>query len=624
MCGIAGFIDYRKQFDRAQALQMNHCLSHRGPDGEGIHYAESEKHNLALTHKRLSIIDLSAAANQPFTSADGRYVMVFNGEMYNFKEVAAKYGIQPRTSSDTEIFLEAFALAGINCIHDFNGMFAAAVWDSREQQLFLIRDRFGKKPLIYYQQDGIIAFASELKALMNLPVKKELNLQALQDFLFLEYVPGTASILKHCHKVPNGHYLTVSEESVRLNCYYRFTDKIQPRPLTAIPEATALDQFEELLASAVKYRQVSDVPIGAFLSGGTDSSLICSLFQKQNTEPIKTFTIGFDVAAYDETGYAKAVAGHLNTAHREVHLTDRDSMAIVDRLVDYYDEPFAAPSTIPSYLVCKEARKVVTVAMSGDGGDELFMGYGYYNLYHKLKRLYAIAPSLGRQLLKTTFGFLGERYQRAGRTLSLPRKNLFVHLWAEQQFMFSQHEIGRLTGASYQNQSLVQAWEDIDRMQLNDFEKISLFDINQYLANNLLYKMDSASMANSLEVRNPYLDYRVMEYSFNLPQEYKIRNGEHKYLMKKLLERYIPAQLVYRKKWGFPAPVGNWLRTDLAYLVDRWLNPDLLNSQGIFNSREVAALIADFRQGKNYHYKRIWSLIVFQMWYARYMEGHAN
>lgn len=624
MCGIAGFIDFNKKMSRHQLGQMSCAVAHRGPDGEGIYYEEKDAFHLGLAHKRLSIIDLSAAANQPFYSHDGRYIMVFNGEIYNFKEVADKYKIKPRTHSDTEILLEAFVQKGVDCFHDLNGMFALAIWDTAEEKLWLARDRFGKKPVVYWEKDGLFAFASELKAIMSLPVEKEVNKKALQDYLFLEYVSSSDSIVKHCRKLPNGHFMTVDKHGTVIKPYYRFLDTIAPRPLGAVDENKALDELDELLGSAVAYRQVSDVPIGAFLSGGTDSSLICSLFQKQNTRPIQTFTIGFDVASFDETGYAAAVAKTLRTQHKEFRLGEKDSIAIVDRLADYYDEPFAAPSTIPSYLVCHEARKVVTVAMSGDGGDELFMGYGYYPLYKKLKRLYSVMPSLGRQVMRSSFQYMGERYERASRTLTLPSQNMFAHLWSEQQYMFTEREIGLLTGEAYRNDTVVREWEDIDKLPLDDYEKVSLFDISQYLAHNLLYKMDSASMANSLEVRNPFLDYRLMEFAFNLPVDLKIRNGEHKYLMKKLLERYIPKELVYRKKWGFPAPVNKWLLGELSPLIDQWLNTDRISRQGLLDAAQVEKYVKAFRAGKNYHYKRVWSLIVFQMWHHRYMEGNGT
>jgi asparagine synthase (glutamine-hydrolysing) len=620
MCGIAGFISPNLKQDHLHLITR--ALQHRGPDAEGF-YFDATTH-VGLGHRRLSIIDLSEAANQPFYSQDGRYVMIYNGEVYNFKEIAAKYKIHPRTFSDSEIILEAFAKNGIECINDFNGMFALAFWDKQEEELYLVRDRFGVKPIVYYHKGNDLVFASELKALVKLPVEKKINPEALQDYFFLEYIPDAKCILQDFYKLPKGHYLTVKKGKVTVKPYYQFTDKIVSRPLAMRKEDDVLDEFEDLLGSAVKYRQISDVPIGAFLSGGTDSSLICALFQKQNINPVNTFTIGFDVAGYDESGYALQVAKILKTNHSETHLSDKSSISIADHIADYYDEPFAAPSTIPSYLVCNVARKNVTVAMSGDGGDELFMGYGYYDLYRKVKKLYRMDAGVGRHMIKVMFSMMGSRYARASRLFGLPSKDLMVHLWSEQQYMFSEKEIGSLLNLSETNLSVKDSWRKIDAMKLSDFEKISLFDIEQYLAYNLLYKMDSASMASSLEVRNPYLDYRLMEYSFNLPQEFKINNGVPKYLMKKLLERYLPKELVYRRKWGFPAPIGDWLSRDLSYLIDKWLDPQRIKSQGILNEKQVGYYVNAFRAGKKYHDKRLWSLIFFQMWHSKYMEGNAN
>ena len=618
MCGIAGFISPRFKQDHLHLVTGS--LQHRGPDAGGYYYEEAA--NLGLGHRRLSIIDLSEAANQPFYSHDGRYVMIYNGEVYNYKEVEAKYNIKPRTSSDSEIILEAFAQKGVDCINDFNGMFALAIWDKKEEKLYLIRDRFGVKPIVYYWKNNDFVFASELKAILKLPVEKRINMAALQDYFFLEYVPNAGCILEDFFKLPKGHYLVFDKGRIDIKPYYRFVEKVIARPLAEKKESDALDELESLLASAVKYRQISDVPIGAFLSGGTDSSLICALFQKQNTNPVNTFTIGFDVADYDESGYASRVATILKTNHSETHLSDKSSISIADKITDYYDEPFATPSTIPSYLVCNVARKRVTVAMSGDGGDELFMGYGHYDVFRRVKNLYRVDAGVGRHIIKTLFTTMGSRYARASRLFKLPSKDLMVHLWSEQQYMFSEKEIGSLLNLSETNLSIKESWRQIDQMDLSDYEKISLFDIEQYLSYNLMYKMDSASMANSLEVRNPYLDYRVMEYCYNLPQSFKVNNGTAKYLMKKLLERFLPKDLVYRRKWGFPAPLGDWLGRDLAYLIDKWLDPVRLRSQDLFNEKVVANYVKSFRSGKKYHDKRIWSLIFFQMWYSKYIEGN--
>jgi asparagine synthase (glutamine-hydrolysing) len=619
MCGIAGFVS--RKFTEQQLRQMTDCLRRRGPDADGFLYDPSV--GLGLGHRRLSIIDLSEAANQPMWSHNQRYGIIFNGEIYNYREVAKKYNITQQTSSDTEVILEAFDKVGVQCINDFNGMFAMAIWDTQDKKLYLFRDRFGVKPLVYYWNGKDLAFASQIKALLQLPIERKINKRALQDYLFLEYIPGPATIFENIYKLPNGSYMVVQDGSMEIKKYYDFYEKVQARPVAAKNDQQVKEEFTDLLASSVKYRQISDVPIGAFLSGGTDSSLICALFQQQNEQPVNTFTIGFDVADFDESKEAAAVASVLKTNHAEFRLTDKDSLGIVEELADYYDEPFAAPSTIPSYLVCHEAKKLVTVAMSGDGGDELFMGYGYYDLYKKIKKIYRLDAGIGRKLLATTFNTLSPKYQRGARLLKTPSSDMLIHLWSEEQYMFSEKEVSLLLKTEYNNSSVRDTWRKIDAMNLHDFEKISLFDIQQYLAHNLLYKMDSASMANSLEVRNPYLDYRLVEYSFNLPLEFKVRNGTQKYLMKEVLRDFIPDNLVFRRKWGFPAPVGNWLDKELAYLLDKWLDPSLLDRQGIFDKAEVKKYRDAFNAGKKFHYKRLWAIIVFQIWYHKYAVNNA-
>ncbi|MBL7739730.1 MAG: asparagine synthase (glutamine-hydrolyzing) [Chitinophagaceae bacterium] len=621
MCGITGFIN--PGWSRYHLEAMTDRLAHRGPDAKG--YYEDDTCGLGLGHRRLSILDLSEAGNQPFFSRDGRYSMVFNGEVFNFREVASKYGIVQQTHTDSEVIIEAFAQRGVEAVHDFNGMFAIAIWDTQQKELYLIRDRFGVKPLLYYYDQKYFAFASELKALLSAGIPKEINHQSLQGYLYLEYIPGNESIIRNVYKLPPGHFLKISPGAAPvIRSYYSLLDKLNPF-MKNISEEKALDEFEALLSSSVQLRQISDVPIGAFLSGGTDSSLICALFQKQNSQPINTFTIGFDVKEFDESAYANKVATHLHTAHRHFQLTDSDSIAIVDKLVNYYDEPFAAPSCLPSYLVCNKARSLATVALSGDGGDELFMGYGYYGLYKRLKKFYTRYPSFARNGIAGMMRLLNSRYQRASRLLQFQNNDdLFVNIWSQEQYMFTGDEIAVLTGKKFTNDILAGDWEKINSLNLEEEESISLFDINNYLSNNLLFKMDSASMANSLEVRTPYLDYRLVEFSVNLPLHYKIRGGTQKYLMKKLLEKYIPADLVYRTKWGFPAPVGDWLYKDLRYTIDQWLSKESIQRAGVFDEAVVKKWVKEFLAGKKYHYKRIWSMIVFQMWHHQYITGDAH
>ncbi len=616
MCGIAGFYSTEQRFSRGDLERMTTRIAHRGPDAAG-YFQEGA---VGLGHRRLSIIDLSESANQPMYSHDDQYVIVFNGEIYNFQEIRKELPGPWKTQGDTEVILESFRKWGPDCVQRFNGMFALAIYNRADQSLTLLRDRFGVKPLYYYWNGKDLAFASELKALLELPIEKELDLPAIKDYFFLEYIPAQSTPFKFIRRLGNGHRLVLKQGEIRVEQYYNLLDKIG-KPLGLRSENEYIDALHEQLASSIRYRQISDVPIGAFLSGGTDSSLICSVFQEQNERPINTFTIGFDVAQYDETGYAGRVADILKTNHRVHHATEAYAKTRVEHLADHYDEPFAVPSMIPSLQVCQEARKDVTVALSGDGGDELFMGYNSYNWYPRIRRVNRIAGAAGRKLLSKALSYMGSTKERGGRMFDYPsEEGMWLHAWSQEQYCFNEKEIGTLFNTSYQHETLLPAWKEIDSLPIHPFEKISLFDINHYLANNLLYKMDIASMASSLEVRLPFLDYHLVEFALNVPVDYKIHGKTMKYLPKKLLERYLPHDIVYHPKWGFPAPVGHWLKGELGFLIDHYLDPALLSRQGILNVKQVQRLVLRFRGGTEFLFKQVWALIYFQMWYCKYFD----
>ncbi len=621
MCGIAGYFSPEGRFKKQDLETLTNSLAHRGPDAAGYFYENA----IGLGHRRLSIIDLSEAANQPFFSRNQRFVLIFNGEIYNYKEVEAAIKkedkiFQPKTTSDTEIITEAFSVWGIDFIHKLNGMFTIAVYDREEKSLFLFRDRMGIKP-VYYHYDGTnFAFASEVKALTKIGIDKTIDLNALKDYLFLEYVPGEQTIFKNIKKLSAGYFLKISAQGFEKKQYYDIAEKY--RETKAGSEESYKQDFLEQLKKSVKYQSLSDVPIGAFLSGGTDSSLICSVFQEQNIQPVNTFTIGFDVKEFDETAYAGKVAEILKTNHRLTSVGEKEALEIAEHVCDFYDQPFAAPSTIPSYIVCKKAREHVTVALSGDGGDELFMGYGYYNWQQRIEKISAFGGYPARKLVASMLGLLDNQSKRAARIFDYADySSIWLHTWSQEQYMFSENEISSLFREEYKHSTLSADWEKISAMKIHPFEKIALFDIKNYLADNLLYKMDIASMASSLEVRVPYLDHNLVEHAINIPLEYKIKGKEQKYLMKKSLQNYLPDDLVYRKKWGFPAPIGNWLQTELSFMIDKYLDEKELNKHGLFNYSFVKNLVAKFRSGETFHYKRIWTLIVFQMWFNRYMEN---
>lgn len=616
MCGIAGFYTLSQKWSQDQLTQMTGAIRHRGPDADGFFFDQ----RCGLGHRRLKIIDLSDAANQPMHSQNERYSMVFNGEVYNFKEIAKKHQLQLKTSSDSEVILELFVQKGEDFVHELNGMFTIVIYDREEKTMVVFRDRMGIKPLFYYWDGENFAFASETKALLALGIDRTINKEALQDYLFMEYVPDHLSIFKHIQKLEKGHYLKITPNKLEKKRYYNLLDRWNPQPAKDLNYYT--EAFDEQLTRSIGYRSISDVPMGAFLSGGTDSSLICAKFQQLSPQSIKTFTIGFDVASFDESTYAQKVAEHLDTQHTLARSTASESIDIVEKLVTHYDEPFAANSCIPSLLVCQKARNEVTVALSGDGADELFMGYGYYYWYQRIQKISKYGGHAARKLVAQMLSMLDQRKQRAARVFDYGDfRRIWLHAWSQEQYMFSEREVSKLLDTPYQHQSTMQDWQQVNELDIHPFEKISLFDLQHYLPYNLLYKMDIASMASALEVRVPYLDHNLVEFAMNLPLNMKVQGNEQKFLMKKTLEKYLPNDLIYRKKWGFPAPVGDWLKQDLAYLIDKYLDPKLLEKQGLFNPKEVQKFVRLFRQGKDFHYKRVWALIVFQMWYGHYIEG---
>jgi asparagine synthase (glutamine-hydrolysing) len=621
MCGIAGYFSPEGRFKKHDLETITNALAHRGPDAAG-YFLENA---VGLGHRRLSIIDLSEAANQPFFSRNNRFALVYNGEIYNYKEIESELKIldknfQAKTTSDTEIITEAFAVWGVEFVHKLNGMFTIAIYDREEKSLLLFRDRMGIKPVYYHYDGKNLAFASEIKALTKIGLDKTLDLNALKDYFFLEYIPGEQTIFKNIRKLSAGYYLKISEQGLEKKQYYNIADKYTEN--SSKTEDYYKEGLVDQLKKSVKYQSISDVPIGAFLSGGTDSSLICSVFQEQNSKPVNTFTIGFDVKEFDETAYAGKVAEILKTNHNLTPVGEKEALGIAERVCDFYDQPFAAPSTIPSYVVCNKAGQNVTVALSGDGGDELFMGYGYYNWHQRIEKVNAIGGYPARKLASSLLDLLNNQGKRAARIFDYEDYSaIWLHIWSQEQYMFSEKEITNLFNEEYKHSTLSKDWNEISEMKIHPFEKIALFDIKNYLADNLLYKMDIASMASSLEVRVPYLDHNVVEYSVNVPLEHKIKKGEQKYLMKKALEKYLPTELIYRKKWGFPAPIGNWLQNELSFMIDKYLSTEELEKHHLFNQNFVQLIIAKFRNGEVFHYKRIWALIVFQMWFNRYMEN---
>ncbi len=612
MCGIAGFFSIKGVFNANEIQAMTNTLAHRGPDAEG-HFSDGV---IAMGHKRLSIIDLSTDANQPMHSHCGNYTMVFNGEIYNYAEIAQEIGIKAKTNSDTEIILEAFVKWGSSFVNKMNGMFAIAIYCHVSKELFLFRDRIGIKPLYYYFNENQLAFASEIKALLALEYinkHKQINSSAVRSFLQLGYIPEPESIYANIKKLSKGHYACFNGKELKISAYWKLTAKIQNGVIC--DEQEAKEQLTELIKDSVKYRLIADVPYGTFLSGGVDSSLVSAVAQKTTNHQLKTFSIGFDDAKFNETHFARQVAKHIESDHYEFILTEQEALNHVPDIFKYYDEPYADSSAIPTMLVSKMARQHVTMTLSGDGGDELFHGYGSYLWANRLNNP---LTHLSRKAVKGIFNKGSSRFKRIGYLFDYEKKeSLKAHIFSQEQYFFSQKELSKLVNKEYENQILLNDdYNDLLR-PLNAAEQQALFDLHYYLPDDLLTKVDKASMRYSLETRVPLLDHRIVEFALNLDSDLKIKNGNAKYLLKQVLYDYVPQSIFDRPKWGFGIPLVKWLKADLNFLMDDYLSEELIKKAGFVNFSIVENLIKRFNtNNEDYLYNRIWVLICLHRWYG--------
>jgi len=645
MCGLAGFFWKR---DRGPeefggiASRMADAIVHRGPDDSGV-WVDSAA-GIALAFRRLAIVDLSTHGHQPMRSASGRYVMIFNGEVYNHRSLRRELessGYSFRGHSDTEVILAAFDEWGIEpAVGRFIGMFAIAVWDASRRMLSLIRDRVGIKPLFVYHRNGLVSFGSELKALLAGPeFDRTLDTSALTSYLRYLYVPSPQSIFRHVVKLPPGHILTIADPIAPLPSSSPFwsAGTIAREGQAAQfhgGDEDAIAELETLLTDAVRLRMEADVPLGALLSGGIDSSTVVALMQASADRPVKTFTIGFDQHEFDEAAHARAVANHLGTDHTELHLSGADALAVVPRLAEMFDEPLADPSQIPTFLVCELARRKVTVALTGDGGDELFGGYNRYIQGERLIAGFERWPSLLRRFSASGLTSVSARtwnrmrdslrpvFPTAGRTRLLGEK---------------MHKLGDLlreesTQGMYR--SLLSAWQDPEDLvvggiaenpetaldtnnQLALLERMMLADQTSYLPDDLLAKVDRASMAVSLEARVPILDHRVVELSWRLPRKFKVRNGRGKWILREILYKHVPQALVDREKMGFSVPLAQWLAGPLR----NWAGDLLLSGEtrGILRSSLVRREWDRFLAGDSTNSAGLWGLVMFRAWEDRWL-----
>jgi asparagine synthase (glutamine-hydrolysing) len=640
MCGIAGFWLKKPLAEDPVALlnRMGNTLAHRGPDDSGVFY--DNKACIGLSFRRLSIIDLSAEGHQPMASSSGRYSIIFNGEVYNYEEIRAELGSNEwRGHSDTEVMLAAIELWGLeSAVRRFVGMFAFALWDSFEQRLQLVRDRVGIKPLYYGHIDGSFVFASELKALKIFPgFQPEIDRDSLAAYMRCAYVPAPHSIYRGIRQLSGGNILTLSgaEASPVITPFWSAADVAREGVKSRIEgsDEEILEGLHATLADAVRLRMIADVPLGAFLSGGIDSSLVVALMQSQSGRPVKTFTIGFHEDAFNEADHARRIAQHLGTDHTELFVTARDALDVVPLLPSMYDEPFADSSQIPTHLVSKLARQKVTVALSGDGGDELFCGYSRYtfvnSLWNILKRIPRPAALGMARLIHTVPPRMIDKWMgllplRGRLSISPGHKlhRLADHLVAQDpaeiylRAVSMWPEPSALVLGFLEYPGLLQAIHNFSNMPTAP-EMAMLTDLTNYLPDDILTKVDRASMAVSLEARVPLLDHRVIELAWRLPLNFKIRAGKTKWALRQVLDRYVPASLIERPKMGFTMPLDFWLRGPLRSWAEDLLAPENLGRHGLFSVPLIRTKWEEHVSGaRNWQYL-LWPVLMFQAWIAQ-------
>ena len=644
MCGIAGFFgpsDARSTDEmRTITKRMTDAMIHRGPDDDGV-WTDVDC-GIALGHRRLSILDLSPLGHQPMASADGRFVIAFNGEVYNFQDLRAEleqHGYSWRGHSDTEVMLAAFCHWGVTeATRRFNGMFAFALWDRQDRVLHLGRDRLGEKPLYYGWVNGTLIFGSELKVLKPFPgFSGEINRDAIAGLLKLNYIADPHCIYKGIHKLPPATLLSWNGSAERPSpvVYWdikKVAESAVDSPFTGTPQE-AVDELERLLMEAVKIRMISDVPLGAFLSGGVDSSTIVALMQKQSNKPVRTFTIGFNEKDYNEALFAKEVAQHLGTDHTEMYVTPKEALEVIPNIPHMFDEPFSDYSQIPTYLVSKIARQHVTVSLSGDAGDELFTGYERYFMGKKIWDRIRPLPHFARQGLAGALTLLPPS---AINALVSPGKALLPEKWRHVSIGDKVHKLAEVLRTEepvdmYQN--LVSHWKAPHEVVIGGHEPLTALtdkgqwprvpdfshrmmhlDMETYLPGDILTKVDRAAMAVSLEGRIPLLDPRVIEFAWKLPLSMKVRDGKGKWVLRQVLYKHVPERLIDRPKMGFSVPIGTWLRGELKDWAEALLDESRLKREGYFHPAPIRQKWDEHQKGhRNWQYY-LWDVLMFQAW----------
>ncbi|HZJ45488.1 MAG TPA: asparagine synthase (glutamine-hydrolyzing) [Pyrinomonadaceae bacterium] len=628
MCGIAGFVESKNRVapEEASAILDRMCrvIAHRGPDDQGTMHTSEGVH---FGMRRLSIIDL-AGGHQPISNEDGQVSIVFNGEIYNYRELypeLQKRGHHFKTHSDTEAIVHAYEEFGVDCLLPLRGMFAFAIWDANKKRLFIARDRVGKKPLYYtLTDDSTLIFGSELKSLLQHPkTRRVINPEAVDAYLTCGYVPDPLTILQSVHKLPPGHFLTFENGRIDVRAYWDFQYG-QPEAQTPLKEEDYLDELRSLLAESVKLRLIADVPLGAFLSGGIDSSSVVGLMSQQMSQPVKTFSIGFKEDSYNELKYARVAAKHFQTDHHEFVVTP-DLCEIVDELAWFLDEPFADSSAIPTYMVSKMARQFVTVVLSGDGGDELFGGYTRYvidrqrSTFGQLPRFLrrGVMAPLSKQL---PHGARGRNFLHNIALDPLDRYLDSISIFTElnKPRLYTNEFVGQLGSEN----NVLQSWRTYagNVRTGQDLDKMLYVDSKTYLPGDILTKVDRMSMANSLEARVPLLDHKLIEFVNRIPAGLKLKGLETKYIFKKAIESFVPGEILHRPKQGFGVPVQEWINRQLRGKIRETLTEKRTIERGYINRQYVELLLDEHERARRDHSTQLWTLFMLELWHRSVFE----
>jgi asparagine synthase (glutamine-hydrolysing) len=641
MCGISGFIDFKKTSGIDILQSMTDTLYHRGPDGSGIELLENSHAQVGFGHRRLSIIDLSEHGKQPMQFQ--HLWICFNGEVYNYAEIKkelVELGHSFTGNSDTEVIIHSYAQWGEKCIDRFIGMFAFVIYDTQNNTVYCVRDRAGVKPFFYYFKDGLFLFSSELKSFHKHPrFKKELNKNSVAAFMQYGNVPTPHCIFRDCFKLKPGHTITFSlaenniadrvlpENQIQ---YWNVYDAYN-KPKFTIDFETAKIETEALLSSACNYRMVADVPVGVFLSGGYDSTAVTALLQKDRTEKLKTFTISVPDIGLNEAEYARQTADFLGTDHTEIECTQKDALDLISDLPYYYDEPFADSSAIPTTLVSIMARKQVTVALSADAGDEVFAGYNRYDYLMRYGKKLQSIPGFARKAMAELMNFvpanripvLKNKYNFPNRYEKL--KSLLRDPSAEQMMLslsqqYTEKQLTELL--EFHPEKLITAYtsKELGNESFSPLSYMMAIDYQTYLVDDILQKVDRATMTASLEGREPFLDHRVIEYAAQLPDDFKYHNGIKKHIVREIVHNYIPKEKMDRPKMGFAIPLAAWMNNELKDMVNSYINEKSIKEQGLFNWEAVSRLKTAFFSGKSEYDFKLWYLLMFQMWYERWMK----